>query len=70
MARSPSPSVSKRGQVAALARWRNSDDPELAAAKQALATQVLAEHIAETLARTPLTPVQLEKLVTILLGGV
>lgn len=68
---SPSPSVARhRAHVAAAARWRQPDDPQLAAAQAELRIAVLSQHIAKVLRETPLTVQQREALAATLMGGI
>lgn len=65
------PAVARnRALVASLSRSRQSDDPELAAAKSTLKAEVLAEHIRRTVDNwPPLTPEQTDRLAILLRGG-
>ena len=65
----PSPAVARPRAVAgALSRCRPPDDPELLAAKRALATEMLAEHVERVVKQLgPLTDQQCQRIATILL---
>lgn len=64
----PSPGVAaRRARVAALARRRGDDDPELVAARRELAAQRLAEHVAQVVAEAPpLTAEQRDRIASLL----
>lgn len=60
----------QRARVAALARYRPPDDPDLLDAKRDLRESRLAEHIAHSVAEVPpLTDTQRSRLAVLLLGG-
>lgn len=62
--------LSARGRVASLTRSRTDDDPELLAAKSALAAAKLEQFIQRTVASAPpLTRSQVDRLAAILRGG-
>jgi len=60
----------ERAKVASLTRSRKADDPELISARQRLAADRLAEHVAKVVAKAPpLTPAQRDRIAALLRGG-
>ena len=60
----------ERAKVASLTRSRKADDPELISARQRLAADRLAEHVAKVVAQAPpLSPAQRDRIAVLLRGG-